>query len=88
VAQSAADAILMRPSLKGILTLIDLSEAFWRRVLFNFAWSLVYNLFAILLAAGAFPGKARIPPQYAGLGELFSVLPVIGVAATLSWKKF
>lgn len=88
VAQSAADAILMRPSLKGILTLIDLSKAFWRRVLFNFAWSFVYNLFAILLAAGAFPGKARIPPQYAGLGELVSVLPVIAVAAGLRWKKF
>jgi heavy metal translocating P-type ATPase len=88
VAQSAADAILMRPSLKGILTLIDLSRAFWRRVLFNFAWSFVYNLFAILLAAGAFPGKARIPPQFAGLGELVSVLPVIAVAVGLRWKKF
>jgi Cu2+-exporting ATPase len=88
VAQSAADAILMRPSLKGILTLIDLSKAFWRRVVFNFVWSFVYNLFAILLAAGAFAGKARIPPQYAGLGELVSVLPVIGVAVALRWKKF
>jgi heavy metal translocating P-type ATPase len=88
VAQSAADAILMRPSLRGILTLIDLSEAFWRRVMFNFAWSFVYNLFAVSLAAGAFPGNARIPPQYAGLGELVSVLPVIGIAAGLRWKKF
>ncbi|KAK6401922.1 hypothetical protein LTR95_019127, partial [Oleoguttula sp. CCFEE 5521] len=29
----------------------------------------VYNLFAILLAGGAFV-NARIPPQYAGLGEI------------------
>jgi heavy metal translocating P-type ATPase len=88
VAQSAADAILMRPSLKGILTLVDLSNAFWRRIMFNFVWSFVYNVFAILLAAGAFPGNARIPPQYAGLGELVSVLPVIFVAAGLRLKKF
>lgn len=88
VAKSAADAILIRPSLPGILTLIDISEAFWRRVMFNFAWSFVYNLFAILLAAGAFPGNARIPPRYAGLGELVSILPVIGVAASLRWKRF
>jgi Cu2+-exporting ATPase len=88
VAQSAADAILMRPSLKGILTLVDLSNAFWRRIMFNFVWSFVYNVFAILLAAGAFPRNARIPPQYAGLGELVSVLPVIFVAAGLRLKKF
>jgi Cu2+-exporting ATPase len=77
----------MRPSLKGILTLMDLSKAFHRRVVFNFAWSFVYNLFAVLLAAGAFP-HARIPPQYAGLGEVVSVVPVVAIAMQLKWKKF
>lgn len=86
VAKSAADAVLMRPSLKGILTLIDLSKAFHRRVVFNFAWSFVYNLCAILLAAGVF-GKARIPPQYAGLGEVISVVPVVCVAVGLRWWR-
>jgi Cu2+-exporting ATPase len=86
IAQSAADAILVRPSLKGILTLVNLSRAFYSRVMFNFAWSFVYNLFAILLAAGAFP-HARIPPQFAGLGEIVSVLPVIAVALQLRWAK-
>jgi Cu2+-exporting ATPase len=69
IAQSAADAVLMRPSLSGVLTLMDLSRAFYRRVVFNFTWAFFYNVFAILLAAGAFP-RARIPPQYAGLGKL------------------
>jgi Cd2+-exporting ATPase len=87
VAQSAAGVILMRPSLKGILTLIDLSKAFYNRVVFNFVWSFVYNLFAILLAAGVFP-RARIEPRYAGLGELCSVLPIIAVAMGLRLKKF
>jgi Cd2+-exporting ATPase len=87
IAQSAADAILMRPSLSGILTLIDLSRAFYRRVVFNFTWAFVYNVFAILLAAGAFP-HARIPPRYAGLGEIVSVLPVIAIAMQLKWARF
>ena len=87
VAARAADAVIMRLSLAGIITLIELSEAFHRRVVFNFAWSFVYNLLAVLLAAGAFP-TARIPPQYAGLGEAVSVVPVIAVAVGLRWKKF
>ena len=49
------------------------------RVYLNFTWSFIYNLFAILLAAGAFV-TVRIPPAYAGIGELVSVLPVVGVA--------
>ncbi|TAQ90962.1 hypothetical protein B7494_g732 [Chlorociboria aeruginascens] len=87
IAQSAADVILMRPSLTGILTLIALSKAFYRRVVFNFVWSFVYNVFAILLAAGAFV-EIRIQPQYAGLGELVSVVPVILIAMQLKWAKF
>ena len=86
VAKSAADVVLTRASLSGILALIDLSRASLRRVYFNFAWSFVYNLFAILLAAGAFV-RARIPPAYAGLGELVSILPVIAVAMQLRSRK-
>ncbi|THV44018.1 hypothetical protein BGAL_0764g00010 [Botrytis galanthina] len=87
IAQSAADAVLIRPALGGVVVLIDLSKTFYRRVIFNFTWSFVYNTFAILLAAGAFP-NARIPPQYAGLGEIVSVLPVIAVGVQLRWANF
>ena len=84
VAKSAADVVLTQPSLAGILLLVDLSRASMWRVYLNFTWSVVYNLFAILLAAGAFV-TVRIPPAYAGIGELVSVLPVIGVAMQLRW---
>ncbi|KAL9135714.1 MAG: hypothetical protein Q9175_003083 [Cornicularia normoerica] len=87
VAKSAADVVLTHPSLAGVVALIELSRASMRRVYLNFAWSFVYNLFAILLAAGAFV-TARIPPAYAGLGELVSVLPVIAVAMQLRWVIF
>lgn len=87
IAQSAADVVIMRASLSGIPILMDLSKAFYRRVIFNFVWSFVYNVFAILLAAGAFP-NARISPQFAGLGEIASILPVIAIAMQLKWVNF
>jgi Cu2+-exporting ATPase len=86
IAQAAADVVLMRPALSGIITLMDTSKVSVRRIKFNFGWSFVYNTFAVLLAAGAFV-KARIPPEFAGLGELISVLPVIIAAALLRWTK-
>ncbi|KAI3567764.1 p-type copper atpase [Fusarium oxysporum f. sp. albedinis] len=86
VAQSAADVVLMRPSLAGILTMINASRKSVNRIKFNFGWSFVYNTFAVLLAAGAFV-NARIPPEFAGLGELVSVLPVIAAAVLLRWSK-
>jgi Cu2+-exporting ATPase len=85
VAQSAADVVLMRPSLGGILTMMNASRKSVNRIKFNFMWSFVYNTFAVLLAAGAFV-NARIPPEFAGLGELVSVLPVIATAVLLRWS--
>lgn len=86
VANSAADVVLMRPNLTGILTAIAVSRKSIHRIAFNFGWSFVYNLFAILLAAGAFV-NVRIPPEFAGLGELVSVLPVIAAAIQLRWSS-
>jgi Cu2+-exporting ATPase len=86
IAQSAADVVLMRPALSGLITVIDTSKVAVRRIKFNFVWSFVYNTFAVLLAAGAFV-KVRIPPEFAGLGELVSVLPVIIAALLLRWTK-
>jgi Cu2+-exporting ATPase len=86
IAQSAADIVLVRPSLSGVLTIINVSRKAIHRVAFNFGWSFVYNTFAILLGAGAFV-RARIPPEFAGLGELVSVLPVVLAAVLLKWSK-
>jgi copper/silver-translocating P-type ATPase len=86
-ARAAADAVLLRPSLEGLLLLNDISKAAVRRIAFNFTWSFVYNLFAVLLAAGAFV-NGRIPPEYAGLGELVSVVPVVVIPVMLKWVKF
>ncbi|OAR02368.1 hypothetical protein LLEC1_05401 [Akanthomyces lecanii] len=84
VAQSAADVVLVRPHLEGIVSMMNVSQKSVNRIWFNFAWSALYNTFAVLLAAGAFV-NARIPPEFAGLGELVSVLPVIAAAVLLRW---
>lgn len=62
--------------LEGVPTLLDISRQAVNRVRFNFIWSAVYNLFAILLVAGALV-KVRIPPTYAGLGEIVNVVSVV-----------
>jgi P-type E1-E2 ATPase len=81
VAISAADVIMLNPTNihKSVETIFRVSESSFRRIVWNFAWSFVYNLFAILLAGGAFV-KFSIRPEYAGLGEMVSIAPVILVA--------
>lgn len=81
VAGAVADVVLLG-GLDGLLTLLDISRRAFSRVVFNFIWAAVYNVFAVLLAAGAFV-KIRIPPAYAGLGEIVSIAPVILAALTL-----
>ena len=82
VTNATADVVLLG-GLEGITKLLDISKAAFRRIVFNFVWSAFYNVFAILLAAGAFV-TVRIPPAYAGVGEIVSVLPVVFAALTLS----
>ncbi|KAJ9650075.1 hypothetical protein H2198_010602 [Neophaeococcomyces mojaviensis] len=81
ITKATADVVLLG-GLDGIITLLDVSKQSYYRIRFNFIWSFLYNLFAILLASGAFV-KVRITPSFAGLGEIVSVLPVVLTALTL-----
>ncbi|CEL12024.1 hypothetical protein ASPCAL15117 [Aspergillus calidoustus] len=82
ITRGTADVVLMG-GLEGILILLDGSKRAFHRIFFNFVWSAIYNIFAILLASGAFV-RVRIPPAYAGVGEIVSVLPVIFASLTLA----
>ncbi|EKG11865.1 ATPase P-type K/Mg/Cd/Cu/Zn/Na/Ca/Na/H-transporter [Macrophomina phaseolina MS6] len=98
IAKGAADIVFSRPDLRGLPVAMALSTRAMRRVKFNFAWAVAYNVFAVLLAAGAFVwvktgskdegGGLRIPPQFAALGEVASVLPVVLIAFSLVFAKF
>ncbi|TKX20143.1 P-type cation-transporting ATPase-like protein [Elsinoe australis] len=84
---SSTASVSLLGSLTGIIYLLDVSKAAYRRIVFNFVWAAVYNVFAILLASGAFV-RVRIEPQWAGLGEIASVLPVVLAAMTMMrWKR-
>ncbi|KAF2659860.1 heavy metal translocatin [Lophiostoma macrostomum CBS 122681] len=87
VAKGASDVVLMTTRLHDVLILLDISIAAYRRIILNFGWSALYNLVAILMAAGAFV-RFRIEPQWAGLGELVSVAPIVGIAFSLKWRDY
>ncbi|KEY71823.1 hypothetical protein S7711_10222 [Stachybotrys chartarum IBT 7711] len=81
VTQGAADVILIG-GLEGIPFLLSLSRSSFNRMAFNFVWSGIYNVLAVTMASGAWV-RFRIPPRYAGLGEMVSVVPVILAAVSL-----
>jgi P-type E1-E2 ATPase len=86
VAQATADVIIgsdrrLKASMMAALALAKLNRY---HVMAAFAWSVIYNIFAILLASGAFV-TVRIAPQWAGLGELVSILPIFVIAFGTKW---
>jgi len=89
-AQATADIIVnTRASIKvPILGAIKLGDTCSAHVRLALAWAVLYNVFAVLLASGAFV-NFRIEPQWAGLAEIVSLLPVfvIAYAARWTWKR-
>ncbi|KAF2674939.1 heavy metal translocatin [Microthyrium microscopicum] len=83
VAISSAEFVLISSDLSSIITLIDLSRAVFRRVWFNFAWALVYNIIAMPVSAGVFyaivsNGKHIVlEPVWASLAMALSSISVI-----------
>lgn len=87
-AKGAAGAVIFANDIRtGILSALRLAQLNKLHVIAGLAWSIIYNIFALLLASGAFV-KVRIAPAYAGLGEVASVLPVVAIAfgVHLTWK--
>ncbi|EEH06861.1 cation transport ATPase [Histoplasma capsulatum G186AR] len=89
IAADAADVGILSGSLDGLLAFLDLSQQATRRIQLNIAWAVLYNVFAVLFAAGAFEAAGfRIEPSYAGAGEIVSLLPVVLVSLSLSlWGR-
>jgi len=80
VAISSAKFVLVSSNLHSLLTLITLSRTVFRRVKFNFAWALVYNVVLMPIAAGViYPlhGHPRLNPVWASLAMAMSSLSVI-----------
>ena len=86
ITSSSATVLFLSNDLWSLLTLLNLSRRVYRRIVVNFAWAAIYNLFAICLAAGVLV-VWRIEPKWAGIGEVVSVMPVIIVGWSLKWNK-
>ncbi|KAL1879489.1 hypothetical protein Plec18167_003946 [Paecilomyces lecythidis] len=84
IAVDAADVGILKDSLHGLVLFLDLSKRATRRIRLNLVWAVIYNVFAVLFAAGVFEAVGfRIQPSYAGVGEMVSLLPVIGISLSL-----
>lgn len=83
IAISSAHFVLVSSNLNSLITLLDLSKIVFRRIKFNFAWALVYNMIALPVAAGAlYPirsgGKhVRLAPVWASLAMAMSSVSVV-----------
>ncbi|XXG96134.1 hypothetical protein Hte_002413 [Hypoxylon texense] len=85
VAISSSDFVLISSHLASLVTLLDLSRTVFRRIKFNFAWALVYNLLAVPIAAGClYPivvgggnQHVRLAPSWASLAMALSSISVV-----------
>ncbi|KAI9781833.1 MAG: hypothetical protein M1839_005625 [Geoglossum umbratile] len=86
VAAGASDVGILSGSLRGLLIFLELSKKASNRIWLNVSWALIYNLFAVLLAGGVFEAvRFRIEPSYAGMGEMVSLLPIVGISLSLNY---
>ncbi len=80
IALSASSFILLTSNLLTLLTLLDLSKTVFRRIKFNFAWALVYNVCLLPIAAGViYPasGHPRLGPVWASAAMAASSVSVV-----------
>ena len=86
VARETGDIVLIKGDPLDVLRAINLAQATFNKVKFNFLWAFIYNLLGIPVAAGLFSGLGIVlKPEYAGLMMAFSSISV--VANSLLLKK-
>lgn len=84
----ATDIILMHPSrLHAIMILLDISAAVNRRIQINLVWACLYNVLALTMTASAL-WEYKIPPELAGLGGIFGLLPIVLTSFSLKLFNF
>ncbi|KAM3079632.1 hypothetical protein ACMFMG_006044 [Clarireedia jacksonii] len=94
IAISSAEFVLVGSDLNALVTLLDLSKLVFRRIKFNFAWALVYNVVAVPVAAGVlYPLRSgsggehvRLDPVWASLAMAASSVSVVVSSLALRWR--
>ncbi|KAK9457942.1 E1-E2 ATPase-domain-containing protein [Dipodascopsis uninucleata] len=78
----AADACLLNDDLRGVLEFLNLCRNMNYRINIGIIWCCIYNLFAVLIVSGAFV-HIRIGPDWAGISEIISILPIFFIALSI-----
>ncbi|MCJ1350584.1 MAG: hypothetical protein MMC33_000565 [Icmadophila ericetorum] len=90
IALSSSSFILLSPSLMTIPVLLDLSTRVFRRIKFNFAWALVYNIFLVPIAAGILfrvrEDGWRLGPVWGSAAMAGSSVSVVCSSLLLRWE--
>ena len=90
IALNSSSFILLSPSLLTIPTLLDLSSRVFRRIKFNFAWALVYNICLVPVAAGILfkvrNDGFRLGPVWASAAMAGSSVSVVLSSLALRWE--
>ena len=96
IAMSSSSFIILSPaggssSLLKIPLLLDLSARVFRRIKFNFAWALVYNIILVPVAAGVLfevksGGGWRLGPVWASAAMAGSSVSVVVSSLLLRWE--
>lgn len=91
LAVTSSDFILLNKAhpVATLCTLLDLSRVVFRRVKFNFGWSLIYNLIGIPIAAGViYPyNNLRLSPVWASVAMAASSLSVVTSSLMLKFYR-
>lgn len=93
IALTSSSFVLLSPSLEKIVDLLDLSRKVFRRVRFNFAWAVAYNLLLVPVAAGVFfkAGKGdmgwRLGPVWGSAAMALSSCSVVLSSLALRWRE-
>lgn len=82
LAINSADVVILTGGPRHVLEILSMSRKAWRRIVIGLTWALLYNALAIVFGSGILV-KVRIAPQWAGLGELASIIPIIMISYSL-----
>lgn len=94
IALTSSSFVLLSPSLEKIVDLLDLSKKVFRRVRFNFAWAVAYNLLLVPVAAGVLfkAGRGdmgwRLGPVWGSAAMALSSCSVVLSSLALRWREF
>ncbi|KAG7440949.1 heavy metal translocatin [Guyanagaster necrorhizus] len=86
IAINSADIVILSGGLRGLLETITVSRLTWRRIVLSLSWALSYNVLAVLFGSGLLV-DIRVQPQWAGLGEFASLVPVLAIAQSCRFFK-